>query len=95
MARKIKRPPLAPPPRFSSRLYIRLPQRQTRLFRYLLEAYDNLAYTSVVERKGCILKIVYSPQSEKHLREALEDIRSAVPFEYLNVPTFQQNQVLR
>lgn len=86
MARKIKRPPLAPPPRFSSRLYVRLPQPQTRLFRYLLEAYDNLAYTSVTDRKACILKVIYTPQCEKHLLDVLEDIRTSVPFEYLDVP---------
>lgn len=83
MARKRKRPPLLPAPRFSGRLYIRLEPGQTRLFRYLLEAYDNLAYSSVADRKACILKLVYSPQQKKEFLSALDEIRQSVRFEAL------------
>ena len=85
MARKRKRPPLAPAPRFSSRLYIRLEQSQTRLFRYLLEAYDNLAYSSVVDRKACILKLVYSPQQEREFLSCLGEMSQSLPFEILPI----------
>ena len=83
MARKRKRPPLLPAPRFSGRIYIRLEPEHTRLFRYLLEAYDNLAYSSVAERKACILKLVYSPQQEREFLAALAEIRQSLPFETL------------
>lgn len=85
MAKKRKRPPLRPAPRFSSRLYIRLEQSDTRMFRYLLEAYDNLAYSSVADRKACILKLVYSPQQEKEFMAALSEICMSVKFEILEI----------
>lgn len=67
-------------PRCSDRLYVRLEPSQTRLFRYLLEAEDNLAYTSVVDRKACILKLVFSPEQRKHLEEKLQNMRQIMPF---------------
>jgi hypothetical protein len=64
----------------SSRFYIRLARPETRLLRYLLEAHDNLAYISVVDRRECVLKIVCSPDMEQHLLETLREIGESVPF---------------
>jgi hypothetical protein len=69
------------PSAFSSRLYIRLAPADTRLFRYLLEARDNLAYTSVIDRKGCILKVVFTPSMQKELRQVLDEMRQSCAFE--------------
>lgn len=52
MARKRPRkpsPPL-PPPRASSRLYARIVPRHIAMFRFLLEAQDNLGYMTVLDR---------------------------------------------
>ncbi|MEG6504676.1 DUF4911 domain-containing protein [Nitratidesulfovibrio sp. 1201_IL3209] len=52
MARKRPRkpaPPL-PPPRESSRLYARVAPRHIAMFRFLLEAQDNLGYMTVLDR---------------------------------------------
>jgi hypothetical protein len=70
---------LTPPPRFSSRLDLRIPREKSRIFRYLLEAYDNLAYISVVDRREAVFKVVYSPRAERALRAALEEIGRALP----------------
>jgi hypothetical protein len=70
----------------SSRLYVRLKPSDTRLFRYLLDACDNLAYTSVVDRKGCILKVVFTPDMAKELRQTLRSMRQSCPFEILELP---------
>ena len=78
-----KHQPLLPPPTYSARCYIKVNTSQTRLFRYLLEGYDNLAYTSVVDRRSCILKIVYSPQQQLLLSEALNEMQHTLPFEIL------------
>jgi hypothetical protein len=69
----------------SSRLYIRLAPADTRLFRYLLEAHDNLAYTSVTDRKACILKVVFTPSRQEELRQTLDEIRQSCPFELLDL----------
>lgn len=52
MARKRPRkpsPPL-PPPSASSRLYARIAPRHIAMFRFLLEAQDNLGYMTVLDR---------------------------------------------
>lgn len=52
MARKRPRkpaPPL-PPPRASSWLYARIAPRHIAMFRFLLEAQDNLGYMTVLDR---------------------------------------------
>ncbi|MGJ3522655.1 DUF4911 domain-containing protein [Nitratidesulfovibrio sp. D1] len=52
MARKRPRkpaPPL-PPPRESARLYARMAPRHIAMFRFLLEAQDNLGYMTVLDR---------------------------------------------
>lgn len=83
MSRKRKRAALPPAPQFSARLYIKLEPSLTRLFRYLLEAYDNLGYSSVIDRKACILKLVYSPLQEKEFLAALAEMRGSLEFEIL------------
>jgi len=42
-------PPL-PPPRTSARLYARIAPRHIAMFRFLLEAQDNLGYMTVLDR---------------------------------------------
>mgnify|MGYP003623492463 CR=1 FL=1 len=73
------------PPIWSERLYVRLAPVDTRLFRYLLDAYDNLAFTSVVARKDCILKVGFSPDQRKELLQALDEMRQSLEFEILEI----------
>jgi hypothetical protein len=64
---------------------VRLAPSDTRLFRYLLEACDNLAYTSVVDRKGCILKVVFTPALQEELHATLHAMRQTCSFEILDL----------
>ncbi len=77
---------ILPPPEWSGRIYVRLEPSESRLFRYLLEAYDNLAYSSVVDRKGCIFKVVFSPHQEAELRRVLKEMGESLPFEVIEPP---------
>jgi hypothetical protein len=70
---------------FSFISYIRLAPADTRLFRYLLEARDNVAYTSVIDRKACILKVVFTPSMKEELRQTLQELRQSCPFEVLDL----------
>lgn len=72
-------PPLPAPSR-SGRLLVRLAPEHTALFRFLLEAYDNLAYFTVLERRAALLKLVFSPQRERALRRALAEMAHSLPF---------------
>lgn len=79
-ARKARKygPPL-PPPVASSHLLVRLAPSQVGMFRFLLEAYENLAYFTVLERQAALLKIVFSPHRERYVREALAQIGETLP----------------
>lgn len=46
----------------------------------MLEAYDNLAYFTVLERRTALLKLVFSPQRERALRRALAEMTQSLPF---------------
>lgn len=75
--------PDAQPPRLSSRFYLRLDRERAGMFRCLLEARDNLAYSSVVDKRASILKVVCAPGREQELLETLEEMRCSVPMELL------------
>lgn len=78
-------PPL-PPPRCSGRLLVRLLPTHVAMFRFLLEAYDNLAYFTVLNRHEALLKIVFSPHREQAIRAALEAIGGSVPLQVSSWP---------
>ncbi|MDL2272306.1 DUF4911 domain-containing protein [Desulfovibrio sp. OttesenSCG-928-I05] len=81
MARKRqrKRPPLPPPPLWSDCLYYRLERESVGLFRFLLEAEDNLAYMSVVDRWAAVVQVVFCPRQKREVERCLERIAHLVP----------------
>ena len=68
-----------PPPRQSARLLVRLAPENVALFRFLLEAYENLAFFTTLERRAALLKVIFSPQKENAVRAALAEIGESVP----------------
>ena len=73
------------PPRWSSRLYLRLDTRHIAVFKFLLEAHGHLGIMSVTDSHAAILKISYSPDQEPDMRAFLEEIRDAVPFSVIEL----------
>ncbi|MBD5647878.1 MAG: DUF4911 domain-containing protein [Desulfovibrio sp.] len=71
--------PCAAAPRHSGRLLVRLAPADVALFRFLLEAYENLAFFTTLERRTALLKVMYSPQQESAVRAALTEISESVP----------------
>lgn len=69
------------PPARSARLYVTINPSQVHLFRYLLEASDNMGIMTVVDRWRAALLIRYSPHQDRHIREWLKDMKLTVPFE--------------
>ena len=76
-----------PPPRRSARLLVRLDPSRVGMFRFLLEAYENVAYFTVLDRRAALLKIVFSPHREAAARAALAEIAASLPLEALPWPT--------
>jgi len=88
-AKKIRKPgPALPPPRASLRLLVRLAPQDVAMFRFLLEAYDHLAYFTVLDVRETLLSVVYSPHQEDAVRLALEGIGECLPLRYESWPLF-------
>ncbi len=78
-------PPLAPATQ-SGLLLVRLEPSLVGMFRFLLEAYEHLAYFSVLNRQEALLKIVFSPHRERAVHAALAEIHESVPLHIMPWP---------
>ncbi len=72
-----------PAPKNSSVLYVQVLPKDVGMFRFLLEARDNLALFTVLDRHGAVLKVMYSPHQEKLVKEALQGMTEVIPIEFL------------
>lgn len=63
----------------SSRLMVGLAPSSVGLFRFLLEARDNLAGFTVLDRREALLKVFFSPHQEEQVRSALDAIGTEIP----------------
>ena len=63
-----------PAPNESSRLYIQLEPKHIALFRFFLEAEDNLAIFTVVDKFRAVLLLRFSPHQKKELLQVLENM---------------------
>lgn len=79
--------PALPPPRASLRFLVRLAPRDVAMFRFLIEAYDHLAYFTVLDAGETLLSLVCSPHQESAVRHALEEINTHLPLRYELRPT--------
>lgn len=75
-----------PAPARSSRLYVYIDPSMVHMFRFLLEARDNLGLMTVVDRWRAALMLRFSPHQEREVREALEQMRESVPFVLVDMP---------
>lgn len=76
---------LSAPRAWSQRLYLRLAPRDVAMLRFLIEAYDNLAYVTIVDRFSAVAKITFAPGSEKAVRRFLADAGETLRLEVLAV----------
>lgn len=84
--RRARRRRPGPPPRQSSRLYLRLAPRDIALFRFLLEAHDNLALFTVTDRRQAVLQLRFSPDQEAEVRAFLHRARREMRLEVVYAP---------
>lgn len=73
-------------PEWSERIFLAINPHDVHMFRYLLEAYDNLGYMSVVDRWRAVLRVSYSPHQRQEVLDVLEDMRETVAFSFLPSP---------
>ena len=79
--KKRRLPKALPPAGASARLLVRLDPHQVGLFRFLLEAYDNLAAFTVLDRREGLLKVFFSPHQEREALACLHDIHTLLPLD--------------
>ena len=72
--------PTLPPPTRSASLLVRIAPENTGMFRFLLEAYDHVAYFTVLENKTALLRVIFSPHRQREAREALQQMAQSLPF---------------
>ncbi|MBQ7606765.1 MAG: DUF4911 domain-containing protein [Desulfovibrionaceae bacterium] len=58
--------------------YLRLPPSQVGYFRFLLEAYENVAYFTVVDRHAAWIRLVYTREMESQFRSVLAEIAETI-----------------
>ncbi|SKA94424.1 protein of unknown function [Paucidesulfovibrio gracilis DSM 16080] len=68
-----------PAPAHSARLYVRVRREHIGLFRFLLEAWDNLALFTVVDRLRGVLLLRFSPHQESEVRGFLAAAAEEMP----------------
>lgn len=70
-----------PPAHRSASLLIRIAPGDTGLFRYLLEARDNLAFFTVLAPGEALLRLIFSPHQKEQVLEALAAMQHLISFE--------------
>lgn len=60
------------PPEYSQRVYVHLDRKDIGLFKFLLEAWDNLAYLTVIDKYKAVVQVVYGYGFEQEMRDFLD-----------------------
>ncbi len=74
-----------PPPEWSGRLYVQIDSSMVHMFRYFLEAEDNLGIMTVVDRWRATLLVRFSPHQEKEIRQFLQAMQESIEFKVLDL----------
>lgn len=75
-----------PPPLHSARTYVRVEPSRIGLFRFLLEAHDNLGVFTVTNRFTGILQLRYSPHLRREMRAFLDAAATEMTVEIIMDP---------
>ena len=66
-------------PTASARLYVRLLPRNVSLLTFLLQAEDNLALPTVVDRFAAVVRLTYCPDEADRVEAFLRDLTVMCP----------------
>lgn len=67
-------------------LLVKIPPRDVGMFRFLLEARDNLALFSVLDHRLALLKLIFAPESREEVIACLEQIKEDLPLQWSDWP---------
>jgi hypothetical protein len=69
------------PPRWSARVYARIAREDIALFKFLLEAHGHLGVMSVLDSHKAVVKVSFSPEMGREMKEFLAEAGQAVKVE--------------
>ena len=69
----------------SEKIYLRIDPQRIAMFRFLLEAWDNLAYFTVLDRYRAVIKVIHAPSRRSEVLAALETGAALAPYDILAV----------
>lgn len=72
-----------PPPKRSSRMYVRLEPSKIAVFRFIMEGWDNIGLFTVINRHKGIMLLRYSPQQWFEMQRFIEAVQSEMELEVL------------
>ncbi len=78
--------PALAPATLSDYCLVRIAPAKVGMFRFLLEAYEHIAYFSVLNKQEALLKIVYSPHRARAAKDALNEIAQSLDMQILPWP---------
>lgn len=70
----------------SAFLVVRVAARDVAMFRFLLEAYENLACFSVLEKRPALLKLIFAAESREEVIATLNEISRTIRLEWSEWP---------
>ena len=82
-ARGRRRRPIPPPRTWSELAYIEIPREEIWYVKFILEAYENLAYFSVIDRHRAVLQLVFSRDGEQELHDLMQGLGLEIPLKRL------------
>lgn len=65
---------------------MRLAAKDVAMFRFLLEAYENLACFSVLEKRPALLKLMFAEESREAVIASLKEISRTIRLEWSEWP---------
>ncbi|KUJ96558.1 MAG: hypothetical protein PWR24_642 [Desulfonauticus sp.] len=68
---------------FSSRAYLLLPRRDIAYFKFLIEAWDNLAYLTVIDKYKAVIELNFSKEYKNKVLKVLEAIQKEIELKIL------------
>lgn len=74
------------PPRWSGRMYVRIPRAEIAYFKFVLESYDNLAFMSVLDRFQALVCLTFSPDQEAEVRELVQRLAREIDLAEIPLP---------
>ena len=83
--RRVRKTKVLPPPEYSQCCSVRLDPKFVAMFKFLLEAEDNLGYVSVVDRWKAVLKVVFSPHQTAEAQAWLLGAKGSLDFEVVDL----------